>query len=170
VKSFLLGFIAGLIALILCVAGYLRFGFLDVRSDVPASGLTRRVLYSGIHASVRRTAPKAQSPLPRSDETLIAGGKLYLADCVGCHGEPGKPASQFGATFYPPAPQFSSVGTKYSASEVYWIAKHGIRRTGMSAQASSYKDAELWELAAFISRFPKLPPSVETGIRKEPGK
>ena len=169
-KNFLLGFVAGLIVLVLCVAGYLRFGFLDVRADVPASGLTARVLYSGIHASVRRTAPKTENPLPLSDETLIAGGKLYLNDCVGCHGEPGKPASQFGATFYPPAPQFPAVGTKYSESGVYWVAKHGIRRTGMAAQAFSYKDAELWALAAFISRFPNLPPSVSAGIRKEPGK
>jgi mono/diheme cytochrome c family protein len=169
-KNFMLGFIAGLIALILCLAAYFRFGFLDVRSDMPASGVTARLLYSGIHASVKRTAPKTQSPLPNSDETLIAGGKLYLNDCVGCHGEPGKPPSEFGATFYPPAPQFPTIGTKYSESEVYWIAKHGIRRTGMAAQASSYKDAELWALAAFISRFPNLPPTVLDGIRQEPGK
>jgi mono/diheme cytochrome c family protein len=108
--------------------------------------------------------------LPQSDETLIAGGKLYLNDCVGCHGEPGQPPSQLGGTFYPPAPQFPGVGTKYSESEVFWIAKHGIRRTGMSAQASSYKDPELWALAAFISRVPNLPPSVLAGIRQEAGK
>jgi cytochrome c553 len=170
VKNFLFGFIAGLLVLILGVAGYLRFGFLDVRSDVPVSGLTARFLYSGIHASVRRSAQKAQNPLPAGDETLIAGGKLYLNDCVGCHGEPGKPASQFGATFYPPAPQFPTLGTKYSESEVYWVAKHGIRRTGMSAQVSSYKDADLGRLAAFITRFPNLPPAVSAGIRQEAGK
>ena len=169
-KNFLFGFIAGLIVLILGVAGYLRFGFLDVRSDAPVSGLTARVLYSGIHASVRRTAPKVQNPLPQSDETLIAGGKLYLNDCVGCHGEPGQPPSEFGATFYPPAPQFPTLGTKYTESEVYWVANHGIRRTGMSAQASSYKDVELWKLAAFISRFPNLPPAVSAGIRQKADK
>ena len=169
-KNFLLGFITGLIALVVCVAGYLRFGFLDVRADVPVSGLTARILHSGIHASVGRTAPKTQSPLPPGDATLIAGGKLYLNDCVGCHGEPGKPASSFGATFYPPAPQFPVAGTAYSEPEIYWIAKHGIRRTGMASQASSYKDAELWALAAFISRYPNLPPTVLAGIQQEPAK
>jgi mono/diheme cytochrome c family protein len=163
-KNFIAGFLAGTLVLIIGVLGYLRLGLLDVRSDAAIPDWTARLLNSGIHASVRRTAPKLQSPLPQNDETLIAGGKLYLNDCVGCHGEPGKPPSDFGATFYPPAPQFPRVGTKYTEAEVFWVAKHGIRRTGMAAQGSFYSDPKLWSLAAFISRFPNLPPHVLEGI------
>jgi mono/diheme cytochrome c family protein len=166
-KNFIAGFISGAFVLTLGTFLYLRMGLLDVRSDIPVPALTARFLYSGIHSSVRRTAPKLQNPLPQSDETLIAGGKLYLNDCVGCHGEPGKPPSDFGATFYPPAPQFPRVGTKYSEAEVFWVAKHGIRRTGMAAQGSSYIDPKLWSLAAFISRFPNLPPHVLEEIQQK---
>ena len=166
-KNFIVGFLAGTLTLFTGVFGYLRLGLVDARSDVAMSERTAHFLYSGIHASVRRTAPKSQNPLPQSDETLIAGGKLYLNDCSGCHGEPGKPPSDFGATFYPPAPQFPRVGTKYSEAEVYWVAKHGIRRTGMAAQGSSYSDPKLWMLAAFISRFPNLPPPVLEGIQQK---
>lgn len=169
-KNFIAGFFAGTIVLIIGVLGYLRLGLLEVRSDAAVPDSTAQFLYSGIHASVRRTAPKMQNPLPQSDETLIAGGKLYLNDCVGCHGEPEKPPSDFGATFYPPAPQFPRVGTKYSEAEVFWVAKHGIRRTGMAAQGFAYSDPKLWSLAAFISRFPNLPPKVLEGIRQEPAK
>jgi mono/diheme cytochrome c family protein len=163
-KNFIAGFVAGTFVLILGVLLYLRLGLLDIRSGTPVPTLTARFLYSAIHASVRRIAPKLQNPLPQSDETLIAGGKLYLNDCVGCHGEPGKPPSDFGATFYPPAPQFPIQGTNYSQAEVFWVAKHGIRRTGMAAQGSSYSDPKLWMLAGFISRFPNLPPHVLEGI------
>jgi mono/diheme cytochrome c family protein len=169
-KNFIAGFFAGIALLILCVLAYLRLGLLDVRSDAPIPGLRERFLYSSIHAAVRRGAPKIQSPVPYTDATLIAGGKLYLNDCVGCHGEPGKPPSDFGATFYPPAPQFPRVGTNYSVAEVFWVAKHGIRRTGMSAQGSSYADPKLWSLAAFITRLPNLPPEVWAGIQQQPGK
>jgi mono/diheme cytochrome c family protein len=169
-KNFLAGFFAGTAVLLIGVLGYLRLGLLDVRSDARMSDLRQRLLYAGVHASVRRTAPKAQNPLPQNDETLIAGGKLYLNDCVGCHGEPGKPPSDFGATFYPPAPQFPRVGTTYSEAEVFWVAKHGIRRTGMAAQGSSYTDPKLWSLAAFISRFPNLPPRVLEGIQQNAAK
>jgi mono/diheme cytochrome c family protein len=166
-KNFVAGFIAGTFVLMVTAFVYLRLGLLDIRSDIPVPALTARFLYSGIHASVRRNAPRLQSSLPQNDETLIAGGRLYLNDCVGCHGEPGKPPSDFGATFYPPAPQFPRVGTKYSEAEVFWVAKHGIRRTGMSAQSSSYSDPKLWMLAAFITRFPNLPPHVLEDLQQK---
>jgi mono/diheme cytochrome c family protein len=169
-KNFFAGFLAGTIVLIIGVLSYLQLGLLDVRSDVPSSDLTARFLYTSIHASVRRSASQMQNPLPHSNETLIAGGKLYLNNCVGCHGEPGQPPSEFGATFNPPAPQFPRIGTKYSEAEVFWIAKHGIRRTGMSAQGPYYTDAKLWSLAAFITRFPNLSPQVLQGIQETSAK
>ena len=100
---------------------------------------------------------------------MIAGGKLYLNDCVGCHGAPGKPPSDFGATFYPPAPQLARDGTTYSEPEIYWVAKHGIRRTGMSEQGSTYTDEHLWQLAAFISHITALPAAGALRHRAERG-
>ena len=156
-KSFAAGLLVGAIVLVLGAFCYLRLGLVDVRADTPGPRWAASLLYAGIHASVRRTAAKMQNPFPLSNDVLAAGRKLYLNDCVGCHGEPGKSASDFGATFYPPAPQFPLVGTGYSETEVFWIAKHGIRRTGMAAQASSYTDQEIWALAAFIKRMSNLP-------------
>src|SRR4029077_3312606 len=136
----------------------------DVAADQRPSAREAGFMTASLEASVRRRAPQTQKPLTHSEDTLIAGGKLYLNDCVGCHGEPGKPPSDFGATFYPPAPQFPRAGTKYSEAEVFWVAKHGIRRTGMAAQGSSYSDLKLWSLAAFISHLPNLPPHVSEAI------
>jgi mono/diheme cytochrome c family protein len=128
-------------------------------------------MFSAVHTSVQRSvSPDLKSPLPADDETLIAGGKLYLNDCVGCHGAPGKPASDFGATFNPPAPQLARDGTQYSEGQIFWVAKHGIRRTGMSAQRYSYSDQQLWLLAGFISRIRNLPPQVLAGIEQKTGK
>ena len=140
----------------------------EVMTDSAMPPWAKHLSSVGIHASIRRTAPGVQNPLPPGEQTLIAGGKLYLNDCVGCHGELGKPPSQFGASFYPPAPQFPLVGTQYSQNEVFWIAKHGIRRTGMGAQADSYSDQQLWTLAAFIVRMPNLPPAVLSEIQPKP--
>ncbi|HWZ83009.1 MAG TPA: cytochrome c [Terriglobales bacterium] len=167
-RNLVAGFAAGTLLLVLGVLGYLRLGLADVRADVPPSWAVTRLFSEGVHASIRRTTPKLHNPVPVSDASLIEGGKLFLNDCVGCHGAPGQPPSEFGATFYPPAPQFALVGTAYSETEVFWVAKHGVRRTGMSAQGPSYSEEHLWMLASFISRMRNLPPSVANGIEQKP--
>jgi len=169
-KQFILGFLTGAVVLILCIIGYLHFGLANVAADAPTPARETGWMLSSVHASIRRTVPRdLKSPIPATDETLIAGGKLYLNDCVGCHGAPDKPPSDFGATFYPPAPQLARNGTTYSEPEVYWVAKHGIRRTGMSEQGSSYSDEHLWQLAAFISHITTLSPQVRSAIEPSAG-
>jgi len=169
-KKFLLGFATGVVVLMLGVVGYLELGLADVRADAIPSAFASRWMFSSVHASITRSVPAdLKNPQPPDDDALIAGGKLYLNDCVGCHGAPGKPPSDFGATFYPPAPQLARDGTQYSEPQIFWIAKHGIRRTGMSAQASSYSDQKLWLLAGFISRITSLPPQVQAGLEEKAG-
>jgi cytochrome c553 len=164
VKSFLKGFAIGTLVLTLLASLFLKTGMLNIRADVVPSPLTSRILDIATHASIRRTAPTQQSPQPNDEPTVIAGGKLYLNDCAGCHGEPAKP-SQFGATFYPPAPQLALTPTRYTESQIVWIAKHGIRRSGMGAEGSSYSDSDYWRLAAFIRRLPQLPPRILEAIK-----
>jgi mono/diheme cytochrome c family protein len=168
VKTFLEGFAGGTIVLILIALLFLETGRVDIRADVPPSPWISRFLDIATHASVRRHAPAAQSPLPLNDEqVLIAGGKLYLNDCVGCHGEPGKP-SKFGATFYPPVPQLAQTPTRYSEAQIVWIAKHGVRRSGMGAEGASYSDIDYWRLAACIRRLTQLPPRILEAAKAPP--
>lgn len=169
-KRFVIGFLTGGLVLVLFGLGYLKLGLADVAADAPAPAWVTRWMFSSVHASIRRTAPAGlKNPRAVDDAALIAGGKLYLNDCVGCHGAPGKPPSDFGATFYPPAPQLARDGTRYSEAEIYWVAKHGIRRTGMSAQGSSYSDDHLWLLAGFISHITNLPPQVRSALALRTG-
>ena len=167
-KTFFAGFLVGAAFLAIAILGYLWLGFAEIRADVPVSPQITRVWETGMHAAVRRTTPALKNPLPSNDETLIAGGKLYLNDCVGCHGAPGQPPSAFGASFYPPARQLAQFGTSCTEAQVFSIAKHGIRRSGMSSQAASYNDQQLWMLAAFIVRLPSVSPVVIKEIQPAP--
>lgn len=164
---FALGFVT---ALVLCVVGpsiYLVSGFADMRSDEAPRDWESRLMSSAVRATVHRSAASLQNPSSSIDDRIVAGGKLYLNDCVGCHGAPGQPASKFGATFFPPAPQFALNGTGYSQPEVFWVAKHGIRRTGMTPQGPYYSDDELWNLAAFITNASHLPEAVSRALQRQ---
>jgi len=57
---------------------------------------------------------------------------MYLNGCSGCHGTPGQSQTS-PDPLNPAAPQLPLVGTEYSEAQIFWVAKHGIRRTGMFA-------------------------------------
>jgi hypothetical protein len=69
---------------------------------------------------------------------------------------------------YPPAPELPAVGTQYSAAQVFWVAKHGIRRTGMFANGTWDADSVLWPIATFITRITDLPPAVRESLATRP--
>ncbi len=90
---------------------------------------------------------------------------MYLDECAGCHGTPGK-AQKWADPLNPPPPQFPKVGTEYSEAQIFWVAKHGVRRTGMFANGVWDSDQKLWTLAAYIFRIRNLPPRVEQELTK----
>jgi mono/diheme cytochrome c family protein len=164
-KNFLLGVLATLVALAGFTFAYLRLGFAEVRADIPGSRLESYLMSSAVHASVRRHAPEIANPVQPTDESLIAGGKMYLGECAGCHGTPGKAQNETDDSLYPPIPQFPKAGTEYSEAQVFWVAKHGIRRAGMVASGKWNSDQKLWTMAAFIKRMNALPEPVKEALQ-----
>lgn len=163
-RDFVLGFLTVIFVLATGLLGYLRLGLAQVEGDVHAPAWESQLMNFAVHASVRRNAGKAQNPLPPTDETLIAGGKLYANGCAGCHGDPAKPGTLTPAYFVPP-PQLGLAGTQYSEPELFWIVKHGIRRTGMSSYGPFYTDQQIWSLASFVKQMKNLSPAVLEGIQ-----
>jgi len=166
VKHFLLGVLFALLALFIGGFAYLRLGFAEVRGDLPPSRWENALMISAVHASVRRHAPETPNPVPPTDENLIAGGKIYLNECAGCHGTPGKPDTS-SDSLYPPIPQFPQAGTTYSEAQIFWVAKHGVRFSGMFANGKWESDQKLWTAAAYIKRIKSLPPRVEQELAKQ---
>ena len=166
-KRLIAGSLCAVALLGLALGVYLGLGLMEVAADAKPAAWEAGLMSAAVRASVRRRAAATQSPLPHADATadaaLVAGGKLYMNDCVGCHGAPGHP-SDYGATFFPPAPQFPRTGPQSSDAELFWVAKHGIRMSGMYPQSPHYSDADLWRLTAFISRIGNLPPAVAQAI------
>jgi len=165
-KNFVLGIVFTLGVLVIGGLGFLLLGYARVRADLPPSRLESALMRASVHASVRREAPEAPNPFPPTDENLIAGGKVFLNECAGCHGTPGKPEEYAGALF-PPAPHLPSVGTEYTEAQVFWVAKHGVRRSGMFANGLWDSDDKLWKAASFVKRIQSLPPGVLAALQQK---
>lgn len=166
-KLFIAGFLSAIAVIFLGMLGYLKLGLAEMRGDIGPPWWESRLMYSAVHASVRRHAPEQPNPIPPTDENLIAGGKLYVNNCGGCHGMLGESSEDAGDSLYPPIPQLPKIGTEYSEAQIFWIAKHGIRRTGMFANGKWIADKKLWTLATFIKRIKELPPPVRTALEEK---
>jgi len=166
-KNFIRGVLVTLLVLVVGGLGYLLLGFAEVRGDAPPSRLESVLMKAAVHASVRREAPETANPFAPTDENLIAGGKTYLNECAGCHGTPGQPNQNPGVLF-PPAPELPATGTEYTEAQVFWVAKHGIRRSGMFANGMWDSDEKLWKAASFIKRIQSLPPAVSAALKEQP--
>lgn len=165
-KNFALGFVCGFLFLAAGGAGYLLLGLGEARADLPPSRFETIFMKRAVHASVRREAPEMSNPFPPTEENLIAGGKIYLNECAGCHGSLAKP-DEFPGALFPGAPNLPVVGTEYTEAQVFWVAKHGVRRTGMFANGMWDSDEKLWKVAAFISRIRSLPPNVSAALAEK---
>jgi mono/diheme cytochrome c family protein len=158
-KTFLLGFVAAFVVLPLAALGYFRLGLAGVQSDATPPSWESALMRAAVHTSVRRSAADIQSPPQDNvEDAMVQGGKLYFNGCLGCHGEPGKPGEDL--DHYPRVPQLAQVGTHYSEPEIYWIVKHGVRNTAMSAYGPFYSEKEMWAIASFLRRINNLPPGV----------
>ena len=159
-KAFLLGVILTLFAL--CAGGYflLKSGRVSFNADQEPSA---------VDASTERNAPEMKNPVTADESNLVAGAKLYLDHCAGCHGLPANPESQFGRSFNPHVPAFFKEAPDMPENQNFYIIQHGIRWTGMPAWKNTLNETQTWQLVTFLSNVQKLPPAARKELELTPG-
>jgi mono/diheme cytochrome c family protein len=102
-------------------------------------------------------AGNKKNPLPETDEVLSQGQQVFLESCALCHGSDGRGDTYIGRSMYPPAMDMNSPHVQHwSAAELFWIIRNGVRLTGMPSWQSSISDNDTWKLARFIHNLPRL--------------
>jgi thiosulfate dehydrogenase len=158
-RGFLFGILFTLI--VIFVGGYflLHEGYVNFNADQPPSRVERHLAMSAVDAATERNAADSKNPIPASEENLVAGARLYVDHCAGCHGVPSNPESQFGKSFNPPVPAFFKDAPDMPENQNFYIIQHGIRWTGMPFWNRTLSDAQTWQLVTFLSNIQKLPPA-----------
>ena len=160
-RSWLGGFIAGLLVLPLLGFFYLRLGYAPVATAAPPLPLERYITQSALHARIAKELP-ASEPVAATEANFLAGAKIYLEDCAVCHGLPGQPKTAIAKGMFPPPPHlFEGHGVSDDpAGETYWKVKNGIRLSGMPGFEKSRTDLQIWQVSEFLAKADKLPQSV----------
>jgi mono/diheme cytochrome c family protein len=158
--KFVAGFAAAAVLIALAAFSYVRLGFFDPRADIAVGTLESRVAMPALDAAVDRRAEDTKNPLQPSEANLIAGAKIYQADCASCHGDIRRTHAQLADSLYPRAPQFLEDAPDMPENQNYYIVEHGIRLTGMPAWKQVLSPQEMWQVTTLLSHMDKLPPQV----------
>lgn len=152
----LAGFVLCLVVLIVAGTILLYSGWYNVAATEPHAALGRWILDTAKHRSIEARADEVQVPAEFSKAQIRRGFEHFRETCVACHGAPGVERSEMGRGLRPQPPPLADVVPEWSTAELFWIAKHGIRMTGMPAWGPTHRDDELWAMVAFVKTLPTM--------------
>lgn len=168
-KGIIIGVAATIAAAIAGAYLFLSLGLVPANADAKPSHLERWAAGKSLHAVIRHEAQHGTGPLAVNDESLLAGLRLYAANCAVCHGAAdGKPSNIALGLFQRP-PQLAKHGvTDDPEGETHWKVKHGIRMTGMPAFTSTLNDNEIWQVTLFLKHMNALSIKAEAAWKTLP--
>lgn len=151
----LLGFLLGVVVVVLGVAAYLRWGAPPVATADAPFPFEKAVVSIPLNARIARQIKTP--PFGTSEDVYEGGAKVYRTQCSACHGTPGRDVA-FAKHMYPAAPQLWKKHTRGSvvgvsddeAGETYWKVANGIRLTGMPSYNHVLSDTEMWQVTLLL--------------------
>jgi mono/diheme cytochrome c family protein len=137
---------------------FIKSGLYDVAASRPHTTLTEWITHETMIHSVKRRAAAIEPPRRISGRQVLAGCCTYETHCVACHGAAGIAREHWVSGVEPQPPYLVDATEKWTPSELFWIAKNGIKMTGMPSWRDSLSDAQLWAVVGFLEAARRLPP------------
>jgi mono/diheme cytochrome c family protein len=137
-------------------ATVLLSGLMDTAATKQHLRITYWILEQGLRYSVRRHAEDIPVPDLEAAGRLEQGIACYRLNCEQCHGGPGIAPHDLAKGQLPLANNLAQTAREWTAGELYWVTKKGIRMSGMPAWEFRMSDESLWSLVAFVEHLPSL--------------
>jgi mono/diheme cytochrome c family protein len=156
-KGFFYGVLTMVVALSVGAVIFVTRGWMPANADATPPALEKWMARASLRAALQREAPQAPNPVPFNDENLVAGIKIYSANCAVCHGASDGTPSNIALGLYQHAPQLAQHGvTDDPEGKIYWFVKHGVRLTGMPAYTDRLTDQQIWQVVLFLKHMDGL--------------
>lgn len=149
-----IGLVAFSLVLIAGAAGFVYSGIYDTSAtdqhSAPVFWLLKTVMRRAVHHHAR-----AIDVPPLTEPARIAAGRvLYQAHCVRCHGAPGVAREPFALGLRPVPANLANTAIEWSAADLFWTIKHGLKMTGMPAWEFRLTDDTIWTIVAYLQAMP----------------
>jgi mono/diheme cytochrome c family protein len=149
------------------VFAFVKSGVYNVGASSPHTKFTTWITHETMIHSVARHAEGIAAPRAFSGADIVAGFCGYEAHCVACHGASGVARQQWVSGMEPQPPYLLDVTQRFRPSELFWIARNGIKMTGMPSWRNAMSDRETWQIVAWLEASTRLPPQTYLRWRAE---
>lgn len=156
-RSALFGAIICVLAIAVLASGYAALGFYNIGADAPHLGVTRAAIGYVRDRSIAVRARNVAVPSLNEPGRVADGAADYDAMCTSCHLAPGMAENEMRPGLYPKPPKLAEIPAAPPAVQ-FWVIKHGIKMSGMSAWGKTHSDDEIWNMVALLQKLPKLTP------------
>jgi mono/diheme cytochrome c family protein len=131
-------------------------GIVNVAATNPHNPVTRFILSTTMDNSVRAHAKGITAPALDDPRMVMEGFRHYREMCVGCHLAPGINSTEIREGLLPKPPKLQEAVDEWTAGELFWVIKNGVKMTGMPAWGATHSDAKLWAIVAFLEKLPDM--------------
>lgn len=135
---------------------YIRSGIYNVGASSPHTKLTEWITHETMIHSVRSHARDIVEPPSAEAMQVRQGFCEYETHCVACHGASAVPRERWVSGLEPAPPYLIDVTQRFRPRELFWIAKNGIKMTGMPSWRNSMSDQQIWDVVAFVEAMPEM--------------
>lgn len=146
---------AGILSLV-GAAAVIYAGLFNVAATEPHWPLTYWVFETARVRSIQAHAAGLSAPAGYGEQAkLVMAAGHFSEHCATCHGAPGAKRNEVAEGMYPQPPNLKDSAKRYSAGELFWILKNGIKMSAMPSMASD-GDEMLWATVALLQKLPNM--------------
>lgn len=145
-----------LVVVVLSGLGFVYSGVYNIAATDDHWPPVAWLLHVTMERSVALRADDIVVPPLDSRAMLLEGAASFDAMCSGCHTAPGAQATPVAKGLSPQPPDLAHAATEYSAAELFWITRHGVKMSGMPAWGPTHDDKQLWPVVAFVQALPGM--------------
>jgi thiosulfate dehydrogenase len=163
IKGLLIGIV--LTTVILAAGGFAYFalGMAPTASADPPFPFEEKVAGMALKAHIEK-ADVQPSPVDASEETFMAGAKIYREQCGNCHGFPGRDSDIANGMYPKPSQLFRGIHHYMNPPDSYWRTKNGIRMTGMPSFDKILNETQMWQVSELLFHRRKLSKAVRSEL------
>ena len=140
------------------VYAFVKSGLFNAAASRPHTKFTEWITHETMIHSVRRHAAGIAAPATITRQDVLAGFCTYETHCVACHGASSIAREQWVGGMEPSPPYLLDTTSRWTAPQLFWIVKNGIKMTGMPSWRDSMGDGQIWDVVGFLEAIRRLPP------------